>query len=172
MRLSTLGVSLTAAMVLGASAGCSSDSPKREFTAPKDLCGIAVPASSLTRLLPASGKQIDAKETKSDSRATCEVQVDGDVVLTVERERVDAGRSAWNIASYDHGIGHVKSGDDDAIAYVDRASVSVVPCRQRGNQDEAMSTYIRTLKPGRQDESAMRGLISRYTATLKEQRPC
>ncbi|KUN76008.1 hypothetical protein AQJ66_35270 [Streptomyces bungoensis] len=94
------------------------------------------------------------------------------MVLSVERERVSTGRSAWNIASYDHGIGHVKTGDRDAVAYADRAAVSVVPCARKGDRDEAVSTYVITVKSGREDESAMHRLISGYTAALRKQHPC
>lgn len=94
------------------------------------------------------------------------------MVLSIERERIEAGRSAWIIASYDHGIGHVKSDDGGAIAYVSRASVSVVPCAGKSGQGAAISTYIRTLKPGRQDESSMKELIRGYTASLKKLQPC
>ncbi|MEU4153843.1 hypothetical protein [Streptomyces sp. NPDC026659] len=100
------------------------------------------------------------------------MSVDGQLVLWVERERVDAGRSAWNIASYDHRIGQVKSGAGDMIAYVGGAAVSVVPCVRKSARDESTSTYVRTLKPGRQDESAMKSLIVGYTAALRKQHPC
>ncbi|MEU0337393.1 hypothetical protein, partial [Streptomyces sp. NPDC006193] len=143
------------------------------FAIPEDLCGVTVQGGPLGRLLPASGKTLQAKKpTASDqSGTTCEVTVDGDVVLTVEREHVKSGRSAWVIASYDHGIGHAKSGDGGSIAYVGRAAVSVVPCPGEGHREEAVSTYIRTLKPGRQDEPSMRQLIRDYTASLKKQQP-
>ncbi|MGV9428696.1 hypothetical protein ACWDO7_30970 [Streptomyces sp. NPDC003656] len=118
-----------------------------------------------------SGKHLDVRR-KASATVVCEVSVDGQLVLWVERERVDTGRSAWNIASYDHRIGRAKSGAGDMIAYVGGAAVSVVPCAGKSARDEAMSTYVRTLKPGRQDESAMKGLIVGYTEALRKQHPC
>ncbi|MEU0007367.1 hypothetical protein ABZ079_24575 [Streptomyces sp. NPDC006314] len=173
MRQRTL-TSLLAAVVLGAAAGCSSGGQEREFAIPKNLCGVAVPSGPLARILPPTGKSLDQRKGTPSAQAVtgCEVTVDGDVVLTVEGERIKSGRSAWIIASYDHRIGHVKSGDGGAIAYVGRAAVSVVPCPREGDRQEAVSTYIRTLKPWRQDESAMRQLIRGYTASLKTLQPC
>ncbi|MGW5102401.1 hypothetical protein [Streptomyces sp. NPDC004100] len=141
---------------------------------PAKLCGVAVPPASLGKLLPASGGKLTVKAPAAgdDLGIVCEVEVDGQEVLSVERERVDSSRSAWNIASYDHRIGQVKSGAGDMIAYVDKAAVSIVPCVQKGQRDKSVSTYIRTVKPGRADESAMKGLISGYTAALTKQRPC
>ncbi|MEU3859887.1 hypothetical protein AB0F03_21385 [Streptomyces sp. NPDC028722] len=166
--------SLLAVVALSASAGCSSDDQKRDFAIPKELCGVAVQAGPLTRLLPASGKRLDVEKVapSAESHATCDVTVDGNVVLTVEEEHIKSGRSAWIIASYDHGIGHVKSSDGGSIAYVGRAAVSVVPCTGKGIRKEAVSTYIRLLKPGRQDDSSMRQLIRAYTESLKKLQPC
>jgi hypothetical protein len=169
LRRTTFGACLLVAAVATAVVSCSSDEPKREFDVPKALCGVSVPAEALAALLPAAGEQIAVKE---ESRAGCAVTVDEDVVLRVERQRIDAGRSAWTIASYDHGIGHVKTADGDAVAYVARAAVSVVTCRTPGDEGRAVSTYIRTLKPGRQDEAAMKELISGYTDAFAQQQPC
>ncbi len=161
-------------LVLGCATACSATEPTAGFTVPAELCGVAVPQASLSKLLPASGGKLSAKASApgDDLGIVCEVGVDGQQVLSVERERVDSGRSAWNIASYDHRIGQVKSGAGDMIAYVGRAGVSVVPCVRKGARDKSMSTYIRTLKPGREDESAMKALISGYTAALGKQHPC
>ncbi|MET7290067.1 hypothetical protein [Streptomyces sp. NPDC005573] len=174
MRHKTTWAALSAAVLLGCVPACSSGGQGRDFGVPGALCGVGVPAGPLARLLPASGERLASKsDTASEDRhAGCEVTVDGDRVLSVERERVDAGRSAWNIASYDRRIGHAKTGENATIAYVGRAAVSVVPCTGKDDRDEAVSTYIRTLEPGRQDEAAMKELISGYTAALRSQHPC
>lgn len=158
-----------AVVVVAGAAGCSSDEAKREFSVPKELCGVSVPTEPLSRLLPATGKRLDVGEGASSA---CEVTVDRKTVLSVERQRVDAGRSAWNIASYDRRIGHAKTADDDTVAYVGRAAVSVVKCRTKGDEDKAVSTYLRTLEPGREDESAMKDLMSGYTDAFEKQQPC
>ncbi|MFD8915841.1 hypothetical protein [Streptomyces sp. NPDC059575] len=174
MRTTVVGGVLSAVLVLGCVSGCSSDEPKRDFAVPGQLCGVAVPTAPLSKLLPASGGKLTVKAPTAgdDLGIVCEVDVDGQQVLSVERERVGSGRSAWNIASYDHRIGQVKSGAGDMIAYVGKAAVSIVPCVQKEQRDNSVSTYIQTVKPGRADESAMKGLISGYTAALTKQRPC
>lgn len=167
MRGMTLG--LLVCVALGAS-GCSSGQQGRDFSIPKDLCGVSVPEKALGTLLPSSGERVDVAESApaSDSVKTCEVSVDGDEVLSVERQRVDASRSAWNIASYDHRIGQAETADDETVAYAGRAAVSVVPC----GEEKAVSSYVRVLAPGRSDKEAMRELISGYTASLRGQDPC
>ncbi|MGJ5899128.1 hypothetical protein DF268_36540 [Streptomyces sp. V2] len=150
--------------------GCSSERQGRDFSVPKDLCGVSVPEKALGALLPSSGERVDVAEGASagGSVETCEVSVDGDAVLSVERQRVDASRSAWNIASYDHRIGQVETADDETVAYAGRAAVSVVSC----GEEKAVSSYVRVLAPGRSGKKAMRELISGYTASLRGQDPC
>lgn len=94
------------------------------------------------------------------------------MVLSIERELIESGRSAWMVASYDHGIGHAKSTADSSVAYTAGAAVSVLPCQEKHARDEEVSSYIRTLEPGRSSESAMKDLISAYTNNLKQQSPC
>jgi hypothetical protein len=50
--------------------------------------------------------------------------------------------------------------------------VSLIECRGAGIEKEDISTLVRVLKPARPDESAMKSLISGYTAALKKQQPC
>ncbi|MFG2358130.1 hypothetical protein [Streptomyces sp. NPDC048521] len=155
-------------------AACSSDEPKQEFTVPKALCGISVPAKALSRLLPASGKRLSAEQVggPDDGSVLCNVTVDGDMVLVVSRERVDVGESARSILLSRLSISRQKSAEGGSVVYADRAAVSLVKCRGTGVEKEDISTLIKVLKPARQDESAMKDLITDYTASLKEQQPC
>ncbi|MGV9347604.1 hypothetical protein ACWDSD_22840 [Streptomyces spiralis] len=167
-------VSLLAVVLASASASCSSNGQKKEYSVPNALCGVSVPTEPLSRLLPASGKHLSLEEATpvSDAITTCEVTVDGEMVLSVEKEVIDSGRSAWNIAAYDRRIGQAKTADGGTVAYLGRRAVSVVSCQEKDNKDEEISVYIRTLKPGREDEAAMKDLISAYTGTFQKQRPC
>ncbi|MFQ6146636.1 hypothetical protein ACLMNJ_26780 [Streptomyces seoulensis] len=168
------GAWLLAAAVMGASAGCSSSEPKRGYAVPKTLCGVSVPTDALSRLLPPSGDHLTVKDeaTVADAVTGCDVSVDGDVVLSIEKERIDAGRSAWNIAAYDRRLVAAEQADGGKVAYAGRQGVTVVSCREKDNQDEEVSVYVRTLKPGRQDESALRDFLTRYRDAFGAQRPC
>lgn len=156
-------------------AGCSSDEPKQEFTIPKALCGVSVPSNALSRLLPASGKRltVDERGTLDDGNVSCQVNVDNhDMVVVLNSERIDAGDSAQSILQSRLSISQQKSVEGGSIAYADQAAVSLIECRGAGIEREDISTLVRVLKPGRPDESAMKSLISGYTAALKQQRPC
>lgn len=155
-------------------AGCSSGEPKQEFSVPKALCGVSVPADALSRLLPASGERVTVAPTGSldDGSALCEVTVDADTVLVISDERIDAGGSAHDILRSRLSLQMQKSADGDSLAYTDQAAVSLIKCRGAAVREEDISILIKVLKPGRQDEAAMKKLIRGYTDSLKERRPC
>ncbi|MFI9252862.1 hypothetical protein [Streptomyces sp. NPDC053069] len=166
------GVSLLVAALTAA--GCSSDAPRQDFTVPKALCGISVPTDALSQLLPASGKQLAAERTGSldEGSALCTVKVDGATVLEVSGERIDAGDSARNILRSRLSIQDPKSSDTGSIAYADHAAASLIKCRGSEVEVEDVSTVIKTLKPARADEPAMKKLTQGYTNSLKAQNPC
>ncbi|WP_330460155.1 hypothetical protein OIB37_26760 [Streptomyces sp. NBC_00820] len=155
-------------------AGCSTNEPKREFKVPQALCGTPVPADALSRLLPESGKRLTAQHTGSltDGSALCDVKVDGDTVLMISSERIDAGDSARHILQSRLSIQQQKSAEDGSIAYADRAAVSLVKCRGADVEKEDISTLVKLLDPARKNESAVKSMIDGYTTSLKDQHPC
>nr|WSY51304.1 hypothetical protein OG999_15065 [Streptomyces sp. NBC_00886] len=156
-----------------AAAGCSAEKPSREFTVPKSLCGVSVPTDALSRLLPASGKQLTAEaEGSTNDVLLCTVSVDDVRVLTLSRERIDAGDSARHILFTQLSIARPKFAEGSTIAYADHAAVSLLKCRGADVVEEDISTLVNVLKPARPDESAMKSLISAYTAAVKKQGPC
>ena len=165
------GVSILVAAVTAA--GCSGDKPSRGFTVPKALCGTSVPADALSQLLPASGKHLTTEtDDSTDGVLLCTVSVDNVMVLTLSRERIDAGDSARHILFTQLRIARPKFAEGTSIAYADDAAVSLLKCRGAGVEEEDISTLIKVLKPARANESAMKDLISSYTATIKKQGPC
>lgn len=165
------GFSIVVAAVTAA--GCSADEPSREFTVPKALCGVSVPTDALSRLLPASGKHLTTEaEGSTDDVLLCTVSVDDVMVLTLSRERIDAGDSARHILFTQLRIARPKFAEGSTIAYADHAAVSLLKCRGAGVVEEDISTLVNVLKPARPDESAMKSLISSYTAAVKKEGPC
>ncbi|MGW5202236.1 hypothetical protein [Streptomyces spiralis] len=166
------GVSTVAVMAVAV--GCSSGEAKREFAVPKSLCGVSVPTDALSRLLPASGKNLDVQQVGDIDQGNdlCNLTVDGTMVLVVSRERVDTGDSAQHILVSRVHASQRKAADNGAIAYTDHAAVSMIKCRGAGIEVEDISTFIKVLKPARPDEAAMRNLITDYTTTYKKQQPC
>ncbi|WP_051790544.1 hypothetical protein [Streptomyces sp. NRRL S-1022] len=102
----------------------------------------------------------------------CTVKVDGDTVLDVSGERIDAGDSARNILNGRLSIQEQKSAANGSIAYADHAAVSLIACRGAGSPDEDISTLVKVLTPGRANEAAMKELIQGCTRSLEEQDPC
>ncbi|MFF3321131.1 hypothetical protein [Streptomyces sp. NPDC002889] len=145
-------------------AGCSDD-PQREYAVPKALCGAAIPENALSSLLP-PGKNLTAEEDTPvpDAITTCKLSVDGDQVLSVERERREAGASARDIAVKKISVRQPKSAANRTIAYADWAAVPVISCRGEGNAEEGISTVIKVIEPGVPEESAMKDLITAYTS--------
>ncbi|WP_043683483.1 hypothetical protein [Streptomyces xylophagus] len=168
------GVStVVAAVVAVTAAGCSADKPSRDFTVPKALCGVSVPVDALSRLLPASGKTLTTQaEGSTDGALLCTVDVDDVMVLALSRERIVAGDSARHILYTQLRVTQPKFTEGTSIAYVDDAAVSLLKCRAADVQKEDISTLIKVLKPARSDESAMKSLITDYTAKVKKQGPC
>ncbi|GHJ35990.1 hypothetical protein [Streptomyces sp. TS71-3] len=103
----------------------------------------------------------------------CKVNVDEDEqVLTLSSERITVGSSAQHILLHELSIGQHKSAEGGNIAYADEGAVSLIKCRGADVNEEDISTLVKVLKPGRGDESAMKDLISGYTAELEKQKPC
>ncbi|WP_240468098.1 hypothetical protein [Streptomyces dangxiongensis] len=141
---------------------------------PKALCGVSVPSDALSDLLPDSGERVTVRRTGSldDGSTVCEVEVDADTVLVISGERIDAGSSAHDILSSRLSVREQKAADGGSVAYTDQSAVSLVRCRGAAVREEDISTLVKVLKPARRDEAAMKKFIRRYTASLKEQRPC
>ncbi|WP_439940605.1 hypothetical protein [Streptomyces sp. BBFR115] len=164
-------LSVLAGLVLS---GCSADEPGREFAVPKVVCEVPVPADALSALLPASGRRIAVPEYafNMDGEGLCKVSVDDQAVLMVDRERIDAGHSAYVVLRGRTNEWTQKSAEGGSVAYIDRAAVSLIKCRGTGVNTEDVSIFIQVLKPGRTDQDALRRLIVAYTAGYKKQQPC
>ncbi|MGP4087045.1 hypothetical protein [Streptomyces sp. KR55] len=116
---------------------------------------------------------MDSEGNLADGSVLCKVNVDGhDMILTLNSERIDTGDSARNILRSRLSIGQSKPAKGGGIAYSDGAAVSLVKCRGAGVVTEDISTLIRVLEPGREDETAMKNLISGYTTALEKSQPC
>lgn len=174
MRYKTYALrGLSAIVAAVAVVGCSSEEPKRDFKVPEALCGVSVPTDALSKLLPSSGKSLSVEKVESSSAGDglCNVDVDDARVLVLDRERIDAGDSARNVLRSRLSIQQQKSAEGGTVAYADWAA-SMLQCRGSDVEKEDISILIKTVKPGRRDESAMKELISSYTAALKKQQPC
>lgn len=172
MRHGWRGVCLSVAVITIAVGGCSEDQ-KREYTLPKSLCGVPAPTQALSRLLPA-GKHLAVDEATpvADAITTCKATVDGDLVLSLERENREVGASARDIAVNQLGVKQPVSAGSGSVSYADWAAVSVVECRGGGVADKDISVAVKVLQPGHRDESAMKELILQYTSAFKKQQPC
>ncbi|MEU3982293.1 hypothetical protein AB0F77_19685 [Streptomyces sp. NPDC026672] len=158
-----------------AAVSCSSSEPKQKFTIPKTVCGVAAPSDAFSRLLPESGKKLTVDEhgTLADGNVTCGINVDkNNMVLVVNMERIGTDASARGVLVDRLSIWQQKSAENGTIAYVDHAAASLIKCRGAGIEEEDISTFIKVLNPGRPDESAMKDMISGYTAALKKKQPC
>ncbi|RFC71965.1 hypothetical protein [Streptomyces sp. AcE210] len=162
---------VTAAMV-AAAAGCG-DSAEGEHAVRTSLCGIHIKAATLAPLLP-PGKRVSLTPDTPvpDAITTCEVAVDKKVVLSVERERREPGAAARDIAVDRLSAHDPQSAAARTIAYTDAAAVSITRCTAQDVVKEDISTVIRVFEPGHKDESALKNLITEYTAALRKSSPC
>ncbi|MFB8268437.1 hypothetical protein ACFC96_17765 [Streptomyces sp. NPDC055955] len=167
-----LPLAAVTAVLVVAAAGCG-DSAEREYAVPSSLCGIHIKAATLTPLLP-PGKHIAVKpdDPVPDAITTCEVAVDKKVVLSVERERREPGAAARDIAVDQLSAHDPKSAAARSIAYTNSAAVSITRCTAQNVVKEDISTVIRVFEPGHKGESALKNVITEYTAALKKSSPC
>ncbi|MCK1821318.1 hypothetical protein MTQ10_17245 [Streptomyces sp. XM83C] len=174
MRIKTL-LANGAALLLAAPvlAGCSSDEPKREFTVPKALCGVAVPTDALDRVLPASGKKLSTEFEGPGGAELCTVSVDGQTVLDIAIEHIPADHMspAGVLTDRLRGFGG-ESAEDGTIAYRPYAAASVVKCRAADVQKEDITLFVQVTKPGREEASAMRDFMSGYRSAYEKKKPC
>ncbi|MFE6801933.1 hypothetical protein ACFVEN_09650 [Streptomyces sp. NPDC057681] len=93
-------------------------------------------------------------------------------MLSVGRERREPGAAARDIAVEQLSSHDPKSAAARTIAYTDSAAASVSRCTTQDVGKEDISTVIRVFEPGHKDESALKKLITEYTAALKKSSPC
>ncbi|MET8831673.1 hypothetical protein ABZX40_38195 [Streptomyces sp. NPDC004610] len=142
---------------------------------PDALCGVAVPRDALSRLLPASGKELtlDDEGELSEGSALCKVNVDGhEMVLTLSSERIDAGGSARGILQSRLRVTDPKTAENGRIAYSPVGAVSLLTCQDSNGTPEDISTLVEVLEPGREDEGALRELVAGYAGVLEENGEC
>ncbi|MFB7709436.1 hypothetical protein [Streptomyces sp. NPDC056105] len=157
-------------MIALASSGCGG--AEGECAVPSSLCGIHIKAETLTPLLP-PGKRIAVKPDTSvpDAITTYEAAVDRNVVLSVERERREPGAAAHDITVDQLPAHEPQSAAARTIASTDSAAVFITRCTAQDVVKEDISTVIRVFEPGHKDESALKDLITEYTAALKKSSP-
>ena len=78
-------------------ASCTSSSPTREHALPKDRCGTKISSAALEPVVP-PGKKTSAQPTSAVGVQRCQLQVDGETVLSVSTEKRAAGASARDVA--------------------------------------------------------------------------
>ncbi|WP_343245654.1 hypothetical protein [Streptomyces sp. SID4985] len=159
--------------MVGAS-GCSSGEAKQDFAVPASLCGVSVPSTALSRVLPANGERVAVKQVgaKEDGSYLCEVAVDKRTVLVVTQEWITPGWSARHILIHELKIWDQKEAEGGSEVYAGGGAASLVECRGAGVEKEDVSTLVQVLKPGREDEGAMGQLIQGYTKSLGAGKPC
>lgn len=147
-------ITAAATAIAVTAAGCSDD-PKREYAVPKALCGVSVPEKSLSPLLP-PGKDLTTQEDTPvpDAITTCKLTVDGDQVLTIERERREAGASARDIAVNQISVKQPKTAANRTIVYAGYSTIAIsrdVVFRRRppSSVTVTMSSMRTPKRPGR-----------------------
>ncbi|WP_329258821.1 hypothetical protein OG223_38120 [Streptomyces sp. NBC_01478] len=163
-------VAFGAALLVVATASCSSPSPTREYALPKDLCGTKISSATLEPVLP-PGKKISAQPTSAVGVQRCRLQVDGKTVLSVSTEKRAADTSARDVATSAIGVDpNDSSADNGQLIYSKTGAVAKVGCPASASSESSVWATARATHASA--ASDMRRLVEQYAATVAKTAVC
>ncbi|WP_157877458.1 hypothetical protein [Streptomyces odonnellii] len=154
-------------------AGCSDPEPRRAYTIPDDLCGVALSPAVLEPVLPPGDKMSSSKDTLN-GLTNCEVVVDKVVVLTTITEWYERGTSMARVLASHMADLEDKASKDGRYVYSDEGGVAKIDCRTppEGLRDEDPFATVLVRKDLGADEEAVHKLLLAYTDAVGKSPDC
>ncbi|MFF8907883.1 hypothetical protein [Streptomyces olivaceoviridis] len=158
--------------VVGVITGCSGSHDKKEYDAPRALCGIPVNPDLLSPFLP-SGKKIEIEETRPvPSRKSCRVDVDGKWAIAANSEWWRDDVSSTTVASANPQLRKAQLSPDGNY-YSGTGSVTLVKgCKNSDHSRQLLYTSLQISNPDLGDTPAMKKLATAYTEAVGRSDEC
>ncbi|MGW0856250.1 hypothetical protein [Streptomyces sp. NPDC002690] len=168
-------VSLSAAAVLASTlSACSDDEPAaKNYTVPTPLCGITVDPAQVKAALP-GGESVTSAISKPNGGTTrCVVSVDGRVALRLTQAWWGRGETGTTVAEAYAYTDDGETTDDYRYVWTGKAGVGkTASCTSSEHPDLDLFAIIQVLDTGIDDKTAMKNLITSYTAAVDKSAAC
>ncbi|GAA3310254.1 hypothetical protein [Streptomyces cinereospinus] len=159
------------AALLAALCGCGEEAPGRNYAVPAELCGIAVGTDDLAPFLPA-GDAISVRAKSGGGVRSCQVVVDGRLVLTTTQAWLEEGRTTAYFAYGQslEAVGH--SAEDDRFRYSGNEAFGKTAGCVDSRYGQELYTAMQAQGSGHRDADAMKRLITSYTHEVESSAAC
>ncbi|MFJ9110825.1 hypothetical protein [Streptomyces sp. NPDC102283] len=169
-------VSLSAAVALAAPlSACSGDEPpKKAYTVPTSLCGVAVDPALVKAALPGGDSLTTATQKPNGGTIRCNLSVDGKLVLSLAQAWWSEGQTAATISQ---GYSNTDEGilsEDERFLHTDRAGVgkTVPSCKASEHPEQDLYVAVETRDSGVDDPAAIERLLVAYTKAVEGTAAC
>ncbi|MGV9425473.1 hypothetical protein ACWDO7_14465 [Streptomyces sp. NPDC003656] len=172
-RLRRAGLAGTLCAVLVALSGCSGDAPKREYAAPRSLCGTPVESKELYAFLP-PGKKVSSQITKKSANVTwCALTVDGKKIVRTSQEWwEDMSMRQYTMGLTPDALDH-QTKDRRFIYSGYLAYGKITDCdHSKHRVDRVLYTGVQAFGSKHRDPAAMKKLIVSYTEAVEKSSAC
>ncbi|MEV4880456.1 hypothetical protein [Streptomyces cyaneofuscatus] len=175
-RLIGMAVSLSAAVALAATlSACSGDEPpKKAYTVPTSLCGLAVDPVLVKAALPGGNALSTAIQKPNGGTVRCNLSVDGKLVLSLAQAWWGEGKSTAAVSPAYPGTKDGTMSEDERFIYSGEAGVgkTVPSCKASEHPEQDLYITVETRDTGIDDPDAIEKLLIAYTKAVEGSAAC
>ncbi|MFI1929927.1 hypothetical protein [Streptomyces sp. NPDC020330] len=169
-------VSLAAAVALASTlSACSGDGPpKKAYTVPTSLCGIAVDPALVKAALPGGDTLTSATQKPNGGTIRCNLSVDGKLVLSLAQAWWSEGHTTAAVSqAYPH-TDDGKLSEDLRFLHTEKAGVgkTVSSCKASEHPEQDLYTTVETRDSGVDDPAAIEKLLIAFTKAVEKSGAC
>ncbi|MFF5474371.1 hypothetical protein [Streptomyces achromogenes] len=159
--------------MLGLMSACSEPTPKKEYAAPRSLCGVPVDPDLLSPFLPA-GKTVKVGETRPvPSRKMCRVDVDGTWSVMADLQWWEEDVDVSTVVTANPETEKAPQSADDDFFYTGTGAVKLVKgCKNPDHARHLLYTSIQVNDSDLGDAPAMKKLSAAFTKAVERSREC
>ncbi|PVC91842.1 hypothetical protein DBP12_24995 [Streptomyces sp. CS014] len=169
-------VSLSAAAALAATlSACSGDEPpKKAYTVPTSLCGIAVDPALVKATLPGGDSLTTATEKPNGGTVRCNLSVDGKLALSLTQAWWTQGQTTATVSQGYSGTDDGTMSEDLRFVHTGEAGVgkTVSSCKVSRQPEQDLYTVVQTRDSGIDDPEAIEKLLTAYTKAVEGSAAC
>lgn len=169
-------VSLSATVALASTlSACSGDDPpKKAYTVPTTLCGIAVDPALVKAALPGGDSLSSATLKPNGGTIRCNLSVDGKEALSLAQAWWGEGDNAATVSAGYADTDNGTLSDDERFVHTGKAGVgkTVSSCEASEHPEQDLYTVVQTRDSGVDDRAAIEKLLIAYTKAVEGSAAC
>ncbi|MGW3584708.1 hypothetical protein ACWDM8_25690 [Streptomyces rubiginosohelvolus] len=169
-------ISLSAAVALAATlSACSGDEPpKKAYTVPGSLCGIAVEPALVKAVLPGGDSLTSATQKPNGGTIRCNLYVNDKLVLSLAQAWWSEGKATAAVSPAYPGTKDGTMSEDERFIYSGQAGVgrTVPSCKTSEHPEQDLYIAVETRDTGIDDPEAIQKLLTAYTKAVEGSPAC